>query len=93
MKLSEDRQDIIVEMLKELSKRMDRLEEGFQRQYTELSRRMDRLGHNQEKTDDMVRDIWKSRDKVRAQVTWDFIWKAVAVNGVVLFAAGSLLLR
>ncbi len=32
----------------------------------------------------MLMDIWKSRDKVTARVTWDFMWKAVSFNAVLL---------
>lgn len=46
--------------------------------------RLDRLEQDQFDMKKMLTEIWRSREKVIAQVTWDFIWKAAGVNAVVL---------
>lgn len=76
--------------------KLDFLIDFFKEFKTDVNKRMDRLEHNQErlqdkqeKMDDLLRDVWKSKDLVVAKVTFDFIWKAVAVNAVVLIGVGS----
>lgn len=58
--------------------------DGSQHNQDQMIRNQERLEDRYERTDQMTRDIWMARDKVKVQVTWDFIWKAVMVNGSVL---------
>jgi predicted nuclease with TOPRIM domain len=90
---SEQKMDFLIELFQEFKKdvnnRLDRLEHNQER----LEHNQQRLEDKQEKTDDLVRDIWKSRDSVKAKVTFDFIWKAVAVNSLILIGVGSFFFK
>lgn len=72
----------------DVNRRFDEQDKRFDdvnRRFDEQDKRTDRLENNQREDHSLLMDIWKSRDKVQAQVTWDFIWKAVAINAIILF--------
>ena len=70
-----------VQVLKEDQKE---LKSDFHELKHDLYRKIDRLEDSQREDKSMIMDLWKSREKVIAQVTWDFMWKATAVNTVLL---------
>ncbi len=87
--LIQDFKKDVQDFKKDVNTRFDRMERAQER----LEHNQERLEDKQEKTDDLVREIWKSRDSVRARVTFDFIWKAVAVNALVLIGVGSFFFK
>ena len=83
--------EMLYELLKEFKRDVYKKFEQIEKSQERLEHNQERLEHNQErledkyeKSNDMLMDIWKSRDSVVAKVTWDFIWKATTVNTVIL---------
>ena len=84
-------QQIVIELIREVK---DEIKESRQeliqfkqevnKRFEEVNRRFGEIHQDQREDRKMLMDIWKSRDKVTAQVTWDFIWKATAFNAVML---------
>lgn len=75
--------EILYDVLKDIKSDMNR-------RFDEQDKRMNRIEENQREDHHMIMDIWKAREKVTARINFDFIWKAVAVNSVVLVAVGHL---
>ena len=58
---------------------------------SDVNRRFDEERHYREKMElqidrleEQVREIYLSRDKVVARVTWDFLWRSTAFNAILL---------
>lgn len=69
------------EMLYELLKEFKNDMRDFKH---DTNQKFDELRANQREDHKILMDIWESRDKVIARVTWDFVWKATAFNAILL---------
>ncbi len=81
---TEEKIDLVLELLKEFKKDVNRRFDDVDRRFEEQGRRIGRLEDGQKEDHHLLMDIWKSREKVLAKVTWDFVWKATSFNAVLL---------
>ena len=70
---------------------MDKRFEQIDKRFEQTEHRQERLEDRQESDREMLQKIYHSRDKVVAQVTWNFLWKATAFNAVLLTLMISIL--
>lgn len=92
--MSDQKLDLILDILRQHDKRFEQIDKRFEqidkrfeqmeKRFEQVDHRMERLEDKQEKDRDMLREIYHSRDKVVARVSWDFIWKATAFNAITL---------
>lgn len=76
--------EVLYELLKEFKADTQRQFQQVQQQFQQIEKRLDRLEENQYHDRRMLMEIWESRDKVVAKVTWDFIWKSLSCNAIIL---------
>jgi chromosome segregation ATPase len=73
--------DIIDDKFKIIDEKFEYHNQKFEHIYEEIKD----LKYNQKEDHSLLMDIWKSRDKVTAEVTWKFISQASALNMTLLF--------
>ncbi|MBT4936887.1 hypothetical protein HON22_03125 [Candidatus Peregrinibacteria bacterium] len=78
----------------QMDKRFEQIDKRFEqmdKKFEQMEHRQERLEDRQESDREMLQKIYHSRDKVVAQVTWNFLWKATAFNAVLLTLMISIL--
>ncbi len=75
-----DKIDIVIKLIENIEKQQDEL----RNEVKDIKFEIRDMKQDQREDRKMLMDIWKTREKVTARVTWDFVLKATTFNAILL---------